>query len=995
MTQPAPTRPTSFDKLRASSPNQATNAPAFVVRVIDRSERTRGTGFVVGPRLAVTCVHVVTACGAGPGDTLWLIPQAGQPLEATVLDDGWHPDADVAFLHLAAPFPHQAILTPAAGREGVPLRTFGYPQLGSAGSPQMGGLFGQAKLVGHVSIDIQPRLQISSSQITVGFSGAPLWEVTSSRVIGMLTEIIAADPYGKLGDVALALPAERLHALRPQAIPLQPTEIGGDVLRRLLVSGAPRQVFSGPYKGLLFDYIHPREILNRVDRTQFAGRQWLTAKVDDFLRAHDRGVFVLTAQTGLGKTTFLAHLVRERGYAHHFAELAPGQSGVVYGLRNLAAQLARAWELNDYLINGTLPPAADRPLFLQNLLDAAACQRDQLRPGAKIVLVVDALDQAGAPRGHNALELPERLPAGVHMIVSQRPGAVQLKVEGPRRTFTLVATSPKNLSDMRTYLEAVTRRPAIRAALEKADYAPTQFVETLLHKCQGVWVYLHYVVKEIAQGKRAPGDLAALPEGMTRYYARYWGQWRNRDREQWQQTYLPLLATLAAAKQGVTVGQLNQWAGVRLSATARRELLEEQWGHFITVTRHGRSLYHQFYHATLREFFAGQVDWDKLNAAEEALVQELQAATAQARDGIIAALRQDMRDTEKPETEQREAALRLTYMDWLDDALVSSEEMIKYLDLVARYIDYPEHRSQIAQDITPVLSQAHRQHAQLLVYQGGFWGKLGKLEAAAQNYEEAKKILDKLLASQTHQPEDYRLAARIGLGIGNLKAIQAERAIELEDKSLWRELLQQSVESFTTAAQTACLYKKDAILEATILTELGWSHALLENWEKAQKNCTKAIQVLTASDKETKDKKVYSIRYAQTLETAGDLHLHKGQSLQAQGNTQQALSEYETARQHARHAIAMLEKSVGRSEELVFSHYNLGQYLLATSQCPDCAIPEPLESACQHWQIAQDMAHRLGLAQVEDLAKEALQKHCQGELASETNLDSNMAPPAP
>jgi len=749
-----------------------------------------------------------------------------------------------------------------------------------------------------------------------------------------------------------------------------------------LVACAREQVCSGPDEGALFDYILAGEVMDKIHWTECAGRQWLTAKIDDFLRAHDRGVFVLTAQPGLGKTTFLTHLARERGYAHHFAELAPGQSGVVDGLRNLAAQLARAWELNDYLIDGALPPAADRPRFLWHLLDAAARQRDELRPGAKIVLVVDALYEAGVPRGHNALGLPEHLPSGVYLAVSQRPGVVPLEFEGPRRTFTLEAESQDNLADVRAYLSAATRRPAVAAALEEAHYTPMRFIDTLLQKCQGVWIYLHYVVKEIAQGKRAPGDLAALPEGMTRYYVRYWGQWRDRDPEQWQQTYLPLLATLAAAKQGVTVGQLNQWAGVRLSATARRELLEEQWGHFITVTRHGRSLYHQFYHATLREFFAGQVDWDELNATEKALVQELQAATAQARDGIIAALRQEMRDTEKPEDERREAALRLTYMDWLNDAQITPEEMVKYLDLVARYIDYPEHRSQIAQDITPVLSQAHRQHAQLLVYQGGFWGQLGKLEAAAQNYEEAKRILDKLIASQTHQPEDYRLTARIDLGIGNLKTIQAERATDLEDKSLWRELLQQSIESYTTAAQTACLYKKDAILEATILTELGWSHALLENWEKAQKNYTKAIQVLTTSDKGTKDKKVYSIRYARTLETAGDLHLRKGQSLQARGNTQQALSEYETACQHARHAIAMLEKSVGRSEELVFSHYNLGQYLLAMSQCPDCPIPEPLESARQHWQIAQDMAHRLGLAQVEDLAKKALQKHCQGELAN-------------
>jgi V8-like Glu-specific endopeptidase len=38
-----------------------------LIRVCDATGKTRGTGFVVSDSLAVTCAHVVEACGTAPG----------------------------------------------------------------------------------------------------------------------------------------------------------------------------------------------------------------------------------------------------------------------------------------------------------------------------------------------------------------------------------------------------------------------------------------------------------------------------------------------------------------------------------------------------------------------------------------------------------------------------------------------------------------------------------------------------------------------------------------------------------------------------------------------------------------------------------------------------------------------------------------------------------------------------------------------------------------
>jgi hypothetical protein len=38
-----------------------------LIRVCDATGNTRGTGFLISDSMAVTCAHVVTACGTAPG----------------------------------------------------------------------------------------------------------------------------------------------------------------------------------------------------------------------------------------------------------------------------------------------------------------------------------------------------------------------------------------------------------------------------------------------------------------------------------------------------------------------------------------------------------------------------------------------------------------------------------------------------------------------------------------------------------------------------------------------------------------------------------------------------------------------------------------------------------------------------------------------------------------------------------------------------------------
>jgi len=498
--------------------------------------------------------------------------------------------------------------------------------------------------------------------------GAAALEALAGRRVGPLLSFGADNHIGEVtvGDVAGG------NVLTFHVLP-----VGGDIIRSIIVQGNHNRVFAGGYERLRDAYISPRDVFQRVKLDRFTGRDWLIAKVDDFLRDHDWGYFILEAEAGLGKTAFLAHLVEKRDFIHLFAEQARGQEGVAHGLKSLAAQLILAWGLQPYSADDVLPGAAVRPDFLSSLLHEAAQRRDLRRPSERIVLVVDGLDEAGAPPGQNVLGLPRVLPKGVYLLVSHRPVPVALTVEHPKHRERLEAEDDQNLRDMRDYLERAARRPDIARALRGSGYSDEQFVGTLLEKCRGVWIYLHYVVEEIERGRRSPLDLEALPDGVWGYYAEYWrrergdfpqGQEQNQVRQEWQQTRLPLLSTLGAVREAVPAAFLFELAGIAGGQGLPQRLLDESWRAFLAIET-GPELRYRLYHASLSDFLEGRVSRQPMIEADRVLTDELASATRRAHrriaDRYLAAwggLDRGLPGLAEPESRRRDEAYGLRHL---------------------------------------------------------------------------------------------------------------------------------------------------------------------------------------------------------------------------------------------------------------------------------------------------------------------------------------------
>jgi hypothetical protein len=224
---------------------------------------------------------------------------------------------------------------------------------------------------------------------------------------------------------------------------------------------------------------------------------------------------------------------------------------------------------------------------------------------------------------------------------------------------------------------------------------------------------LRYVVREIGRDKRRALALDALPEGLTEYYTHYWAGWRDRDLQKWDETYLPLLGTLAAAKGVVSVKELAIWSGAKIPVRSLRRLLNKRWRPFLNVLGSSRRRRYQFYHPTMRELFEGRVEWEDLTASEQDFVAELRLAT-------IDACRRIIQKAQDPEV-RRDAAFRLTRLRWLDEVDVKDvdpDELLAYLELIVRSIHSAVEREYLVQSITSFLESelSERQRAQFIVY---------------------------------------------------------------------------------------------------------------------------------------------------------------------------------------------------------------------------------------------------------------------------------------
>ena len=334
----------------------------------------------------------------------------------------------------------------------------------------------------------------------------------------------------------------------------------------------------------------------------FVGRRFVFDAITRFTDTQPRGYYFIRGDPGIGKSALAAQMVKTNGYIHHFNIRSEGINKTDTFLRNVCAQLIVVYQLNHTF----LPPETTQDAgFLNRLLGEVS---DKLGPQGKAIIVVDALDEVdtlGLSPGVNTLYLPVTLPQGIYVIITTRKIPISLRIDCEWDTLDIEHDSAGNIADIREYVERAVSRPGIQAYIAAQGIDNELFIDHLVEKSEGNFMYLHYVLPQIERGYYKDLGLEALPAGLQNYYEDHWRRMRSKD-EAWFQYKLPVVMALTVVKEPVSIDLIADFSNVRDRARIREVLDEwEQFLHEEPVPYEGglQKRYH-VYHASFHDFIA-------------------------------------------------------------------------------------------------------------------------------------------------------------------------------------------------------------------------------------------------------------------------------------------------------------------------------------------------------------------------------------------------------
>lgn len=337
----------------------------------------------------------------------------------------------------------------------------------------------------------------------------------------------------------------------------------------------------------------------------FIGRRYVFDQVEAFIQENPRGYFIIKGDPGIGKTALAAQWVKNQGCAHHFISRPLGINRSESFLRNICSQLLSAYHLS-YTF---LPPEAvqDGGFLIRILNDIS----ESLKPGEKAVIVVDALDEVEEiknPQSPNILFLPTSLPKGIYILATSRRTELPLRIECEHQDLLIEQDSKMNIADIRAYVEGKSARPGIEAYISAQEIDRELFVEHLVDKSQGNFMYLRYVLPEIERGIYKDLALDTVPAGLENYYEDHWRRMRGDNEQAWLEYKLPVVIALTIVKEPVSIDRLAVYSKVKEKSKIYTVLHE--WQQFLYERKveyeGGLQKRWRVYHDSFREFIAAK-----------------------------------------------------------------------------------------------------------------------------------------------------------------------------------------------------------------------------------------------------------------------------------------------------------------------------------------------------------------------------------------------------
>lgn len=298
--------------------------------------------------------------------------------------------------------------------------------------------------------------------------------------------------------------------------------------------------------------------------TEIVGREGLVDDLHRSLLEDCPGHTVLLfGEPGIGKTGVMQKYVARFPHCHrHFIVRSGGENKAEYCLRNLCAQLIRAYRLSD-----DLPPAEDLE-SAQNRFHRLLGIVSDSHGTTGVEIVIDGLDELPEDtqrRWNNPLSIPERPISNIHFLLSARSvNSLRLLSYNSKEINredtdhrdaiaeyirqqcdpTKFVEGPSKTEDER-YEQATRRQLRLKACAMSVD----DLVGEVGRAAQWNFMYVSCVLWELGQGQlevNAWELLERLPQGLIPYFQDHWERMWKRKKQ--NEALLKVLHALCKGK---------------------------------------------------------------------------------------------------------------------------------------------------------------------------------------------------------------------------------------------------------------------------------------------------------------------------------------------------------------------------------------------------------------------------------------------------------------
>jgi hypothetical protein len=331
----------------------------------------------------------------------------------------------------------------------------------------------------------------------------------------------------------------------------------------------------------------------------FCGRNFVFKAFEEFLSKNSKGYFTVVGDAGMGKSAIAAMYVKDSAHLPpcYFNIRATGQNKPELFLESIRQQLIKRY-----------PLANAQKDDLTTLLQKVS---EKLVADERLVIVIDALDEVEQETGEaNLLFLPKEPPERVYFLLTRRPFtreskrlAVSPNIPIQELDLRDSEYATPNRDDVEKYIRFFLNgdpehKDAIRQWMQERQITDEGFVEQVATKSENNFMYLRYVLPEIAKGFYDDLGLTGLPDGLQDYYQVHWVRMKMDKAPQKEKVIVLFILVEVGTPipSEMIAGIANQ------DEFDVQKVLDEEWVEYLTKKEIDGELCYSFYHASFLDF---------------------------------------------------------------------------------------------------------------------------------------------------------------------------------------------------------------------------------------------------------------------------------------------------------------------------------------------------------------------------------------------------------